>query len=99
MDGSVSVPLPRVRAVEMTDSLAQNFKMIWNDKYNCTYLRNPFSFEVGDAPEKLQHESVELQHDFILHSIFNQESAINYLLCFFTSISVVSVTSVRMQFG
>jgi hypothetical protein len=31
MDESVSVPFPSVHAVEMTDSLAENFKMIFND--------------------------------------------------------------------
>jgi hypothetical protein len=45
-------------------------------------FETPFSFEVSDAPQKLQHESVELQHDLILRSIFNQESVIYYLLCF-----------------
>jgi hypothetical protein len=41
MGGSVSVPFSRVRAVEMTNSLTENFQMRWNDKYTLTYLRTP----------------------------------------------------------
>jgi hypothetical protein len=52
-------------------------------------FETPFSIEVGDAREKLQHEPEELQHDFILSSIINHEYFINYFLCFFTSIWVL----------
>jgi len=60
-DGSVSVPFPCVRAVEMIDSLAENFKMRFSDFHSHvinkhTIFGNPFSIEVSDAPGKQQLE-------------------------------------------
>jgi hypothetical protein len=58
-------PFPRVRAVEMTDSLAENFKMKFRDF--CSHatskriFENPSSIEASDAPEKLRLELVEMQ--------------------------------------
>jgi hypothetical protein len=55
-DGSVSVPFPSAHAVEMIDSLAENFKMRFNDlcshATNICIFENPFSIDVSDAPEK-----------------------------------------------
>jgi hypothetical protein len=90
-DGSASVPFPSVHAIEMTDSLAENFKMRFNDFHNHAtnihIFEDPFSVEVSDAPEKLQPELTELQHDSILQSSFNQEAF--FLLCVFTILSVL----------
>jgi hypothetical protein len=69
-DGSVSVPFPSVHAIEIINSLAENFKMRFNDFHshptNICIFENPFSIEVCDAPEKLQPELSELQYDSIL---------------------------------
>jgi hypothetical protein len=66
----------------MTDCLAENFKMSFNDfrshAANIRILENPFSVEISDAPEKLQLELTEVQYDSILHSSFNQEALINF---------------------
>jgi len=67
----VSVPLPTIYAAEMTYSFAKNFKIRFNDF--CSHItnrhlfENPFSIEVSDVPEKLQHELIELRYDSILH--------------------------------
>jgi Ran GTPase-activating protein (RanGAP) involved in mRNA processing and transport len=54
----VTVPFSSVHAVEMTDYLAENFKMRFNDfcshAINIRIFENAFSIEVSDAPEKLQ---------------------------------------------
>jgi hypothetical protein len=56
MDGSVSVPFPNFRTVEMTDSLAENFEMRFNNfrshAKNVRIFENPFSAEVSGNPEK-----------------------------------------------
>jgi hypothetical protein len=79
-DGSVNVPFPNVHAVEMTDSLAENFKMRFNDipshATNIGIFENLFSFEVSDATEKRQLELTELQHASILHGSHNKEALI-----------------------
>jgi hypothetical protein len=52
-DGSVSVHFPGVHAVEMIDSLVENFKMRLSDfRSHATNIRI-FSIEGIDAPEKL----------------------------------------------
>jgi hypothetical protein len=62
-DGPVSVPFPHVCAVEMTDSLAENFKMRFSDFHshstNICIFENPFSVDVSDAVEKLYLEFTE----------------------------------------
>jgi hypothetical protein len=79
-DGSVSGPFSSVSAAEIMSSLAEKFKMRFNDF--CSHAGNthisekPFSIEVIDASEKLQLEVNELQYDSILHSTFNQEALI-----------------------
>jgi hypothetical protein len=69
-----------VHAVEVIDSLAENFKIRFNDfrshATNIHIFENPFSVEVSDAPEKLQLELTKLQYDSILHSSFNHEALI-----------------------
>jgi hypothetical protein len=66
----------------MTDSLAENFKMSFNDfrshATNMCIFENPFSIDVSDALEKLQLELTELQYDTILCSSFNQEALITF---------------------
>jgi hypothetical protein len=63
-DGSVNVPFPSVRAVEMIDSLAENFRMKFSDfrSHDTNIFKNPFSVEVRDAAEKVQLELIELQY-------------------------------------
>lgn len=57
MDESVIILFPNVHAVEVTDSLAQNVKMKFNDF--CSYtsqtyiFENPFSVEVSGAPVEI----------------------------------------------
>jgi hypothetical protein len=51
---------------------------------------NHFSVEVSDAPEILQLQFAELQCDPVLRSSL-QTGSINYLLCFFTCVSVLRV--------
>jgi hypothetical protein len=74
-DGSVSVPFSSVRAVEMIDSLAENFQMRFTDFHshatNVRIFEKPFFVEVSDAPEKLQLELSELHYDSNLQSGFN----------------------------
>jgi hypothetical protein len=73
-DGSVSVTLPSVHAVEVIHSMAENFKLRVNDFHshatNLCVFENPFFIEVSDTPEKLQLELTELQYDSILHTGF-----------------------------
>jgi hypothetical protein len=69
-----------VHAVEMIDTLAENFKMRVGDfcshATNICILENPFSLEISDASEKLQPKLIELQYDSVLRSSFNQEALI-----------------------
>jgi len=55
--------------------LAENFEMRFNDFHNHAMnihiFQDSFSVEVTDAPEKLELEFTELQHDSILHTSFN----------------------------
>jgi hypothetical protein len=75
----------------MTDPMAENFKMRFNDFHShatdILIFENPFSIEVSDAPEKLQLELNELQYNSILHSSFNQEA----LITFFDSLTSILV--------
>jgi hypothetical protein len=52
---SASVPFQNARAVEMINSLAENFKMRFSDirshVKNIRIFEHAFSFEVGDVPE------------------------------------------------
>jgi hypothetical protein len=52
-DWLVSVPFPRVCAIEVIDSLAESFKTRFNDfrshATNIRIVENPFSVEVSDA--------------------------------------------------
>jgi len=70
--GSASVPLPSVRAKEVFDSLAENFKVRFNDfrshAINVRNFETPFPVEVSDVPEKLQIELTEMQYDSFLRS-------------------------------
>jgi hypothetical protein len=58
MGRSVSVQFPRVHAVEMTDSLAENLKLSLNGfRSHAIYIyihisKSPFSVEISDALEK-----------------------------------------------
>jgi hypothetical protein len=85
-DRSVEVPFPSVCAVEMIDSLAENFKMRFNGfcshATNIHIFENLFSVEVNDAPEKLKLKLIELQYDSILHSSFNEKALIAFMLLY-----------------
>jgi hypothetical protein len=63
-------------------SLDDNSKMRFNEFHslvtNIRVFQNPFSVEVGDAPEKLQLELAELQDNLILHSSSNQKALITF---------------------
>jgi len=73
-DGSVSVPFPSVRAVEMIDSLAENFKMRFNDFRS--HATNISVFQVTDAPEKSHIEFNELQNETSSCSNVNHQALI-----------------------
>jgi hypothetical protein len=72
-DGPVSAPFPSARAAEMTDSLAENFKIRFNDSHchttNIRIFENLFSIKVSNAQEKLKLELTEMQYDLILCTI------------------------------
>jgi predicted PolB exonuclease-like 3'-5' exonuclease len=82
-DGSVSVPFPCVRAVEMIDSLAEDFKTRFSDfRSHATNIRvfdNPSPLKSQMLQKKLKLELIKLQqHDSTLLSSFNQEALITF---------------------
>jgi hypothetical protein len=80
--GSVSVPFPDIRAVEMIDSLAENFKTSFSDfrshATNTLIFENPFSVEVSHTPEEMSLELSELQYDSVLCISFSQEVSVTF---------------------
>jgi hypothetical protein len=91
-DGSGDVHFPGVRAVEMIDYLAGNFKTrFYYFRCHSTNIRlfeNPFSVEVSDA---LGKPKLRLNCSMTQFCIAFSTRSFNYLLCFFTIISVLFV--------
>jgi hypothetical protein len=60
----VSVPFTAVSAVQMIDSLAENFKKRFNDfrshAADIRIFETPYSSEVSDASERLRLKSIEI---------------------------------------
>jgi len=61
-DGSISTPFPSDQAIEMIDSLAENFKIRFSDFHgHVTHTHiseNAASIEDSDAPEKLLPQTI-----------------------------------------
>jgi hypothetical protein len=80
--GLVSVRFPRVCAVEMIGSPAENVKMSTSDFHspaiNIRIFENQFSVEVCGASEIFQLELLELLYDSNLPGSFNQEALITF---------------------